>query len=667
MMERASNRKRCVLQLACLAVLALNGITAGGEDSKWRQPVPRQCPNLFEWTDTCNVYVLKEGDSAIMIDLGDGSVLAQLNQIGVTGIDWVLFTHHHREQCQGFALLKGWNARTAAPASERSFFEQPDLFRKVKPSLDDPFTVYGASYVRPPVEPILIDRAFQAEDTFTWQGYRLRCRRTPGNSPGGMTYYLDTDNQPLAFSGDVMLDGARMHTWFDTEWDYGFGKGLETLIDSVDRIASEAPFCLLPSHGPIISEPKNQLADYAGKLKELQAAYVRGYPVHNVTDKEKDPLSRPTAAVDVHRVTPHLFKFNRPNEGGNFSIIIADSGRALVSDCGLMSPEFLDRAIIRMRQHLGLKQIDAMVISHMHGDHFLLGEHMRTRYGAEIWTLDRIADKCEHPERYDYAAMIQSYNSGIDSLSIDRRLRDGEIVHWEGYRLQFDWMPGQTEFGCCLWLELDGKRIAFTGDNIFGNPADPAQDGHEAVVARNSAVFEEGYLYAAEYLKRLRPDLLMGGHSFVMPEPKEFIDRYYKWSQEIIRIYRGLMPGPDYRYRFDPYWVKAEPYRVTLQPGNSAQVQVVVRNFRRRDQHHRIKICTPGGIVAEPAVLDGVVRGDSRQSFPVRLSAEQNAEAGVRIAAFDITIDEERCGQWFDFIVQVDDSRAESAIGEPGH
>ena len=54
-------------------------------------------------------------------------------------------------------------------------------------------------------------------------------------------------------------------------------------------------------------------------------------------------------------------------------------------------------------------------------------------------------------------------------------------------------MPGQTEFGCCLWLELDGKRIAFTGDNPFGDPSDRQQDGHEAVVARNSAIFEVGF------------------------------------------------------------------------------------------------------------------------------------------------------------------------------
>lgn len=633
--------------------LVVNATGTGIERSEWQRAAPQRCPHLYRWTDTCNVYVLKEGDSAILIDLGDGSVLSHLKQIGVTKIDWVLFTHHHREQCQGFPLLRNGNAKTATSASERPLFERPEAFRKMRPSLDDPFTVYGASYVRPPIEAIPITKTFQAEDTFTWRGHRLRCRETPGNSPGGTTYYLDVEGECLAFSGDVILEGARMHTWFDTEWDYGFGKGLETLMASVDRIAAEAPVRLLPSHGPTIADPKTQLADYRRKLRELAAIYVRGYPVHHVTDEQKDPVSRPTAVAHVHQVTPHLFKLMRPNEGSNFGIIIADSGRALVVDCGLMGREFMDRAILGMRQHLGLKQIDAMVISHMHGDHFLLGSHLREKYGAQMWTLDRIADKCEHPERYDYAAMIQSYNSGVDSLSIDRRFRDGEVFRWEGHRLQLDWMPGQTEFGCCLWLELDGKRIAFTGDNVFGSPADPKQDGHEAVVARNSAIFEEGYLYGAAYLKKLQPDLLIGGHSFVMPDPSALIERYHQWAQNIIRAYQALSPDPDYRYRFDPYWVKAEPYRVTLAPGGSAEVRIVVRNFRQRDQHHRIEIHTPPGIKAQPPVLNGKVSSTSRASFPVRLRTDRNAKTGVSIVAFDVTLDGERYGQWFDMIVEV--------------
>ena len=46
------------------------------------QPDAKMYPNLFIWADTCNVYVLRDGDTALLIDLGDGSVLDHLAEIG---------------------------------------------------------------------------------------------------------------------------------------------------------------------------------------------------------------------------------------------------------------------------------------------------------------------------------------------------------------------------------------------------------------------------------------------------------------------------------------------------------------------------------------------------------------------------------------------------------
>ena len=62
-----------------------------------------------------------------------------------------------------------------------------------------------------------------------------------GNSPGGMSYLLKPDERWIAFSGDVMLAGGRMHNWFDTEWDYGFAAGLYTLIESASMLESFEP------------------------------------------------------------------------------------------------------------------------------------------------------------------------------------------------------------------------------------------------------------------------------------------------------------------------------------------------------------------------------------------------------------------------------------------
>ena len=58
-------------------------------------------PNLYVLRDTCNVYVLKDGNRALLIDFGSGHVLNLLGQIGVSRVDAILHTHHHRDQGQG--------------------------------------------------------------------------------------------------------------------------------------------------------------------------------------------------------------------------------------------------------------------------------------------------------------------------------------------------------------------------------------------------------------------------------------------------------------------------------------------------------------------------------------------------------------------------------------
>ena len=629
-------------------------------NSAFVQPDAKAFPNLFLWQDTCNVYVLRDGESALLVDLGDGSVLDHLREIGVKRVEWVLFTHHHREQCQGAPRLKGTGARLAGPEGERALFEHPADFRKMNVRLGDAFTIHGSSYVRPPIQPIPLDRAFKSSETFRWHELNLSCLSTPGNSPAAMTYQLQLGGRRLAFSGDVMLDGATMHTWFDTEWDYGFAAGIQALRKSAASLIDADPAWLLPSHGRIVRDPKRQLGEYERKLARLEKLYVRGYGVEGASNAYQDKVSKPTAIKDLAQVSPHLFKFKRQNFWPNFGLILADSGRALVVDCGLLDVKFLDASLEGLRRDFGLKAIDAVIITHMHGDHFLQAPHLREKWGAKIWAMDNMVDKMEHPERFDYAAPIQAYGNGIDGAKVDRVFKPGDSFEWEGYKFTIDWLPGQTEFGLCMHGQIDGRLVAFTGDNIFGDPDDPAQTGHEAMVAHNSAILEEGYIYAAEYLHQLKPDIMIGGHSFVMDHPADFIERFRKWSYEMRDAFQSLSPGPDYRYWFDPFWVRAEPYRTVLRPGQSAEVALQVRDFGKTSQKHRIEIHTPPGIVAEPAVLAGELAGGSRKSFPVRVRATAGAVPGVYLISLDITLDGDRYGELFDLVVGV-------AAEAPGH
>jgi len=625
---------------------------AGAGDSRFESLAVDGALEVLVWKDTANVYVLRQGDAALLVDLGDGSVLDHLAEIGVQRLEWVLLTHHHREQCQGHPRLRGWQAKVAMAEKERALVERPADFRKVRPSLGDAFTVHGASYVRPPVEPLAVDRGLKPMDTFTWRGREFWCLETAGNSPGSMSYLLKTERGWLAFSGDVVLAGGHMHNWFDTEWDYGFAKGLYTLIESVSLLGSFEPALVLPSHGPAIRQAKAELDAYQEKLRRLARLYVRGYNIFTFAGADQDKASRPSVVPHLWQIGKHIFKFKGPNYSPNGYFLLADSGRALMIDCGV-DQGTLDAVLDGMRQRLGLKAIDAVLVTHMHGDHVLGAPYLCKKWHARLWTLDRVAGPVEQPERFEYAAVPWSYGPDVKPIKLDRLFKPGEKVRWEGYELQFDWMPGQTEFGCAIQGMVDGRRVAFTGDNLFGDPDDPLQDGHEALCARNSAILEEGYIYGADYLRRLRPDILLGGHSFVMDRPKELIDRYYRWGLTIRDVYKELSAEEDYRYMFDPYWVRPDPYRVKLAPGAAATVTLHVRNFLARPQRYRIAIHAPDGVVAEPATIEGTTPAGSMVSVPLNIKAGAGVKPGVRIVALDATLDAKRYGEWFDFIVAI--------------
>jgi glyoxylase-like metal-dependent hydrolase (beta-lactamase superfamily II) len=584
-------------------------------------------PNIYRWADTCNVYVLREGDKALLIDLGDGSVLDKLGEIGVKTVEWVLFTHHHREQCQGGTRLAKLGAKVAASAVEKPIFEQPLSYRKMRPTLGDAYTVHGASYVRPPIAPIAIDHAFKRMDEFAWRGREFVCAHTGGHSPGHMAYLTRVDGQWLAFAGDLMTHDARMHTWFDSEFDYGFAKGLHELANNAAYIAGYDPRPLLPAHGPIVRDGKEQLDHYVRKLRKLGRLYVRGYEIFQFANCDQDTISRPTAVPHLWRISKHLFKFRGPDYWVNFHMLLADNGHALFIDCGLFDREFLEKTIERAKERLGLKAIDAVFVTHMHGDHALDAGFAREKWGAKLWAMEGVVDKFERPWDHDYCALLPMYTNrdkpdALRPLRFDRVLTPGELIHWQGFTLACDWMPGQTKYHSCL----------------------------HGVVARNACVLEEGYLQAAGFLHGIAPDLLLGGHCWAIAKPADLIERLRVRMTELREAFADLSAEDDYRYMFDPYWARALPYRVTVKPGETTTFIIQVRNFLDRPQDYRVDLVAPPGLTCEPATLIGRRADAGYTRHQVKLSAARDIREGLHLVALDIVRNGRRHGQWFDFI-----------------
>ena len=101
-------------------------------------PTPTQLSeHLYVFKDTCNVYLLKDGNAGLIIDAGSGAVLDHLSQLGIERVEWVLHTHHHRDQCWGTPRLKEHGAQVAVPEYERHLFDQVELFWQTRRTYDN--------------------------------------------------------------------------------------------------------------------------------------------------------------------------------------------------------------------------------------------------------------------------------------------------------------------------------------------------------------------------------------------------------------------------------------------------------------------------------------------------------------------------------------------------
>jgi uncharacterized membrane protein len=139
-----------------------------------------------------------------------------------------------------------------------------------------------------------------------------------------------------------------------------------------------------------------------------------------------------------------------------------------------------------------------------------------------------------------------------------------------------------------------------------------------------------------------------------MDHPAAFIERYRKWSYEMRDAFRDLSSERDYRYWFDPFWVRAQPYRVSLKSGGSGGIELHLRNFNQKASRYEIKVDAPLGISAEKSSFAIRLAKDSKATFPIQLRSNPDAEPGVHVVAFDVTVDGRRFGERFDCIVNVE-------------
>ncbi|MBL8221335.1 MAG: MBL fold metallo-hydrolase, partial [Bryobacterales bacterium] len=221
--------------------------------------------NLLVFEDTTNVYVVRDGARCVLIDFGSGKVLDHLRQAGITQVDWILHTHHHREQCQGDYKAVERRIPIAVPAHERHLFEDAENFWRNR-------RVFHLYYVRNDfntiTENIPVARSLDDYSTFRWQKTEFFVLPTPGHTLGAISLLATIDGKKTAFTGDLMYAPGKILNLYDTQVNYGGSEGIDLGIYSLARLREQKPAMVCPSHGNPLPDPDSGIGETIRRLTD---------------------------------------------------------------------------------------------------------------------------------------------------------------------------------------------------------------------------------------------------------------------------------------------------------------------------------------------------------------------------------------------------------------
>lgn len=599
--------------------------------------------NLFLLEDTCNVYLIRRGDRGVLIDFGSGKILDFLPDLGISHVDWILHTHHHRDQAQGDLLAVAQRIPIAVPEHERQFFEAVENFWRNRRifELYDVKNDFFSLTKNVPVAALLRDYA-----TFSSDGLDFFVQPTPGHTPGSITLVATVDGKKVAFSGDLMHSPGKVQTLYDLQYYYQEHEGVDLSIYSLTELTKLAPDLLCPSHGRPVSNPLPGMAELSQKLRDWHH-YWYAHP--------------PTSDLEPYAVTPHVVANTETTS--SFYAIVSDSGKTLFVDYGSASwtffqvftryvgtfdrMRFVEHSIEKLRARYGLKSIDVAVPSHMHDDHLNGFPYLVRRYGTKIWCYENMVDILENPRGLNIGCILG------EQIKVDRSFRHKETFRWEEFEFTVVHSPGHTNYQMAMFTTIDGARIAFTGDAFFNDPDHPNSLRHN-LIYRNE-VKSGDHVQSIRNILDFEPNIIAPGHGRPFLIERATADNFERRAEKQDAFFRDLIADPDPDMGIDPAWIRLYPYQMMLLPGQTKRVEVRLRNHRPRRVQIRGVFVLPDGWRAQPAEISLAAepKADAKTTATISVPANWSNPLSRVAIALDVMADGKYLGQIAEAVVDI--------------
>ena len=595
------------------------------------------CTNLYRFKDTCWVYVIQSGDEAVLIDFGDGDVLAHLAQIGVRRVTDVLMTHHHRDQGEGLPRAIAHGARVWVPYVEQDLFTQVNWNWQSRELLNN----YNMRQDRfSLIEPLAQVETLRDYRQYTFGEHTFKVLPTPGHTTGSITLMVEIEARTYAFTGDLIAGPGKLWSLAATQWTYNGGEGLPLTVASVTDLKARQPDCLLPSHGEMITEPGPAIDLLVARCTELMAL------------RRQNPRLSRFLAKPYEALTPHLLR-NRTSMANSY-VLRSDSGKAMVIDFGYdfiagMAPG-ADRAAHRpwlytlpqLKRDWDVQSIDVVMPTHYHDDHVAGINLLRDVEGAQSWVAENFAHILQKPASYNLPCLW------FDPIPVDRVLPIGAPFTWEEYTFRLHHLPGHTQYAVAIEVEVDGKRVLFSGDQHRDN------DGLLWNYVYQNGLRTGDTQRAARLYETLRPDLILSGHW----EPTWVQDGYFEkikeTSAQLERLHNELLPDEIAGFGPEGFGAYLEPYQVFVQPGQAFQVTMHVRNPFNVPAVTATRLVTPDGWQVEPAAQSAALEPHAQAALNFAVQPPQGLHVRRALLAAELTANGQKFGQQAEMFITVE-------------
>ena len=539
---------------------------------------------LYIFEDSCKIYVFTCGCEAILVDIGTGSVLEELAELGVDHVSNVLLTHHHRDSAQGATLAAEMGARVWVPHAEQDLFRSLDAHWQSR----DLYNSYNNRQDRFSLLESLPVHTLKDNLSYSFGSHTFTVIPTPGHTPGSISLLTRLKGEMLAFTGDLIAAPGKLWSLAATQWSYNGAEGVAASIASLLELQDVKPDVLAPTHGEVMFSPAKAVTETVRNLWDLLQARGENLHLFNLRD------------TPYRALTPH-FLWNRTSMAYSY-VLLSASGKALLIDYGydFMTGQAAgyDRAAKRpwlytlpkLKRDFGVNQIDVVLPTHYHDDHVAGFNGLREVEGTEVWAATTMADILEAPSHYNLACLW------YDAIPVDRKVPLEQPLTWEEYTLTLYAQPGHTRYAVAVSLEVDGKRVLAIGDQYAGG-----KNANWNYVY-NNVFHPEDYRASAALYKKLNPELIVSGHWQPYWVAPGYINTLEVRGKKLAELHRALLPDDFYESTGPDFLAHLEPYQNVVKPCSTFTITATVYNPFAEAVEAELSLVLPKGFQSKVLV-----------------------------------------------------------------